>query len=1363
MCIKTRVYGGSRVDQNIYQPGRTSRFLVPANTTSTARSHCSHPPTRNGHLSLCALKVSDPKRHEARKAPSQSFAFWRSQRNFKNHWPSPAVKMIMVAHDSHSPTTAPDSNPSSNGLHYSSSKVLDLDVEVDELKGGKSTPEALLQKADPPPSCLLLGDLRVHESEEKLKDASNDSSAERRNGSLRGTRVRRSINSVSRDDWARVRDSLDAEPLVPATHASSSFVSLSTNPASFGLPTLQWLVQPHNAIKVIKGEIHNVLNVMRADARYASPLRFVEELPLDEHPLLLQLKGLHTNLSVWEATHPTKAPQLLGYLAPFCSAVSGRDISGNITGAALSALHKFLLYGFVLPDTPSAHEGMALIARSLLQCTFEESAPGVSAEKRRINGRSVAIMLDDEQVVMKLLELIALVVRCSLLEAATLLEPDLVVGLLDTCLHVSLRAKMASPLLRSAADDALGQIVLQVFSGVGELLLPARTNVLTKLSSLLALSLDVRPCVTSLILLNIALETMRQEPSPTEISILQNDLCKHLLQLSTTHDLIILNLTLRVIFNLFQSIRNHLKVPLEVFLTSVHLRILDPTSSSTSEEREVALEGLLEFCQEPSLMQDIYLNYDCDVHCTNLYEAICSTLARVASQADRITDLDKSPLDPIYPNPVANGLSQSPLNVLSRLAVEGILAVIESIASRCQGEPPAYLRMNSASSSDVEEQEQEFEGSSEVEDVLKERKRKKHGLAKVAVAFNLNPGGPDWLKAATDLHVIPSPPTAQAVAEFLYATPGLDMAQVGLYLSKGPAKDYPFHAGVRDEFCTLFDFKGKNFAAALRNFLAKFRLPGEAQCIDRLMEAFSKELYKQQAGEASIFKSADSVFVLAFSTIMLNTDLHNPTIKEDRRMTQEQFTQNNRGINEGEDLPVEFLTELYEEIKTCEIQVQQDFTELQVAIRRHSGEDFRAAWDGILSKTDLVATPFFTSADAARQTVFQAGVHERDMFIAIAKSALQSISSAFARSRDDALVFKVLKGLEQMARVCIYFELDSTFNDIICFLVKQGKDYISKGIAKENLLSEPAQDAESFTTVNTDDSEQSNNDASLASIKFDASITTEATKAVMGSAAHRGLLALDCALQQVRLQSSHLREAWPGLIECLCVLRDARALPTGLADLDDFADSKSNVLPLSAYAKESLRKVEEHYRLHTDQSKPSKKGWFRMPRFKHGTEGSSQSPSVSFQNAIPRRMSNGGKPSPFTLSLLSVSEAAELESIILMCSGPLPRAKQTIRALLDTVHVNALEQHAVFSLELAARALLSTREQCAELFPLFLSKFESLLSLRMEGDSSGLPSPFLMERVVITILRSTIHLYDLKAVRTLCFLFMPDAVVKTYI
>ena len=61
-----------------------------------------------------------------------------------------------------------------------------------------------------------------------------------------------------------------------------------------------------------------------------------------------------------------------------------------------------------------------------------------------------------------------------------------------------------------------------------------------------------------------------------------------------------------------------------------------------------------------------------------------------------------------------------------------------------------------------------------------------------------------------------------------------------------------------------------------RTFLNGFRLPGEAQKIDRLMEKFA-ERYVNCNTDA--FKSADVAYVLAYSVIMLNTDAHNPQVK----------------------------------------------------------------------------------------------------------------------------------------------------------------------------------------------------------------------------------------------------------------------------------------------------------------------------------------------------------------------------------------------------------------------------------------------------------------------------------------------------
>ena len=66
--------------------------------------------------------------------------------------------------------------------------------------------------------------------------------------------------------------------------------------------------------------------------------------------------------------------------------------------------------------------------------------------------------------------------------------------------------------------------------------------------------------------------------------------------------------------------------------------------------------------------------------------------------------------------------------------------------------------------------------------------------------------------------------------------------------------------------------------------------------------------------------SVDAVYVLAFSTIMLNTDLHNPSIK--KKMEMSEFLANNRGVNEGEDLPGVFLEDLYQRILEEEIKTE---------------------------------------------------------------------------------------------------------------------------------------------------------------------------------------------------------------------------------------------------------------------------------------------------------------------------------------------------------------------------------------------------------------------------------------------------------
>lgn len=53
----------------------------------------------------------------------------------------------------------------------------------------------------------------------------------------------------------------------------------------------------------------------------------------------------------------------------------------------------------------------------------------------------------------------------------------------------------------------------------------------------------------------------------------------------------------------------------------------------------------------------------------------------------------------------------------------------------------------------------------------------------------------------------------------------------------------------------------------------------------------------------------DTCYVLSFAIIMLNTSLHNPSVKD--KPSVEQFIQMNRGINNGGDLPRELLIVSY--------------------------------------------------------------------------------------------------------------------------------------------------------------------------------------------------------------------------------------------------------------------------------------------------------------------------------------------------------------------------------------------------------------------------------------------------------------------
>uniref|UniRef100_A0A8C1L732 Cytohesin-2 n=1 Tax=Cyprinus carpio TaxID=7962 RepID=A0A8C1L732_CYPCA len=157
--------------------------------------------------------------------------------------------------------------------------------------------------------------------------------------------------------------------------------------------------------------------------------------------------------------------------------------------------------------------------------------------------------------------------------------------------------------------------------------------------------------------------------------------------------------------------------------------------------------------------------------------------------------------------------------------------------------------------------------------------------------------------------------TPEDIAQFLYKGEGLNKTAIGDYL--GERDD--FNIKVLQAFVDLHEFTDLNLVQALRQFLWSFRLPGEAQKIDRMMEAFAQRYCHCNPG---VFQSTDTCYVLSFSIIMLNTSLHNPNVRD--KPTVERFISMNRGINDGGDLPEELLRNLYDSIKNEPFKIPED-------------------------------------------------------------------------------------------------------------------------------------------------------------------------------------------------------------------------------------------------------------------------------------------------------------------------------------------------------------------------------------------------------------------------------------------------------
>ena len=111
------------------------------------------------------------------------------------------------------------------------------------------------------------------------------------------------------------------------------------------------------------------------------------------------------------------------------------------------------------------------------------------------------------------------------------------------------------------------------------------------------------------------------------------------------------------------------------------------------------------------------------------------------------------------------------------------------------------------------------------------------------------------------------------------------------------------------EFIDQYDLKGLDYVSSLKTVLQGFRLPGEGQIVDRIMERFGEKFISDNPDGTDGCQgemSAECVYLLSYATMMMQTSLHNPNAAKSR-MTVADFSKMLKGINSGENLHQEFI------------------------------------------------------------------------------------------------------------------------------------------------------------------------------------------------------------------------------------------------------------------------------------------------------------------------------------------------------------------------------------------------------------------------------------------------------------------------
>lgn len=763
---------------------------------------------------------------------------------------------------------------------------------------------------------------------------------------------------------------------------------------------------------------------------------------------------------------------------------------------------------------------------------------------------------------------------------------------------------------------------------------------------------------------------------PSVLALVKDDLCRNLLALVTYPRAgSILPSTVRACFLLFESLRTFLKFQLEVYLTKLIELIV--SESVSYDLKELAVDAIVHLWRIPGFVTELYLNYDCDLFCSNVFEDLTKVLSKNAFPVTELSSVHLLCLDALLAvvdsiethchfrtlseshaakGICSNGLEgdggssecmtgppTSPCFLVpfgyqlgqQVLAKEGATSLHQR-ASRTLPRGPSFIRPNrKIVSEDIPSHEQ-----------LMAIKHRKKVLATGTEHFNAKPSkGIEFLQE----HGLLSDPLDPAeVATFFRDNAQLDKNKIGEYLSNRK------NLKVLDAFVKSFNFRGTRIDEALRMYLETFRLPGEAPLISLILEHFAEHWHKSAGGP---FANSDAAFTLAYAVIMLNVDQHNHNVKKQNNpMTAEDFKKNLKNVNGGEDFDNEMLEDIYNAIRSEEIVMPAEQTGLvrenylwKVLLRRGMGKGgiFVHAPNGLL---------------------------DHDLFTLVWGPAVAALSFILDKASPESLVLnKAIAGYRKCASIAAHYAMSDVFDNLIISLCK-------------------------FTTLTNSEG-------------------PESIPAALGTS-QKAQLAAKTVFTMAHRHGDILRHGWKNLIDCVLQLYLARLLPEPMTTAEDFVDPSGTV---------SLARPEEP----TLASQRNEQQGLLSSFYLYLTESSQRGPNPEDEKAREAARTCVVNCNPELLisesKFLRIDALQELvKALIYACHGP--ESHSSMSGGYD-------ENLTVFLLEVLIKVVLQNKDRVGPIWP---AVRDHLYSLVMGASASDYR--FLLERAVVGILRLAVRL-----------------------